>query len=355
MLLGKRTGVGVAVAGALGELAKREDLEITGYGLTWRGRRGIAGVLPAGVRAASRPMAAGALMRLWAKTDLAPIEWWTGSVDVVHGTNFVVPPSRVAGRLVTVNDLTAVRFPELCTATSRRYPALVRKALAGGAWVHTPSQTVADEVIELLGASPERVHVVAYGVNVLPPERIPAGEGRPYVLGLGTAEPRKNFPGLVRAFDRVAEHNAEVELCIAGPPGWGEEQLSAAISSARHRDRIHRTGWVADPRGLLAGAAVLAFPSLYEGFGFPPLEAMAIGVPVVATSAGSLPEVVGDAAAVVPPGDVEALADAISAVLENDRYRRRLIAAGRIRAGRYTWASTADGLAELYAKLAARS
>src|SRR5438477_9266593 len=137
-LVGDRTGVGVFVAGMLPAVAATEGVDLLAYGLTWEGRRHLPDVLPPGTVRVRAPMVAGPLLRLWSVIDAPAVEWWTGAVDVVHGTNFVVPPSRRGAEVVTVHDLTAIRFPELCTPTSLRYPGLVRRALAPGAWVHTP-------------------------------------------------------------------------------------------------------------------------------------------------------------------------------------------------------------------------
>ena len=246
------------------------------------------------------------MLRAWARFDHPTVELWTGPVDVVHGTNFVVPPSRKAARLVTVHDLTPLRFPELCTPTSLQYPGLIRRALAQGASVHTVSQAMADEVMDHFRVGADRVHVIHNGLAPLRPPQPRDESEAPYILAIGTVEPRKGIPDLVAAFDRVAESDPDVQLTIAGPAGWGEDALAAGISRARHAGRIHRIGWVDDRSSLIAGARVLAYPSLYEGFGLPPLEAMSLGVPVVATTAGAIPEVVGDAAVLVEPRDVPA-------------------------------------------------
>jgi len=349
-LLGNPTGIGRAVRGALGGLASRDDLELTVYALSWRGRGTLGAVVPPGVAVATRPMAAGVLLRAWQRCPAPPVEWWTGPLDVVHGANFVVPPTRSAAQVVSVWDLTAVRYPQMCTPTSRRYPALVRAALARGAFVHTASRAVADEVIELLGASPERVRVVAPGIPDNPAlgAAPPDPGARRYVLALGTVEPRKDLPGLVAAFATVAARHRDVDLRIVGPAGWGEEALAAAIAASPVRERIKRTGWVADTGPLLAGAAALAYPSRYEGFGFPPLEAMQAGVPVVATSAGALPEVLGDAALLVPVGEPQALADALDQVLGQPALAARLVDAGHQRVTRFSWQDMAGGLVSLY-------
>jgi alpha-1,3-rhamnosyl/mannosyltransferase len=200
------------------------------------------------------------------------------------------------------------------------------------------------------------VHTVAEGIPTMP--NVDAdGEvtgGAPYVLTIGTVEPRKDHPLLVRAFDAVAARDRDLHLVIAGPDGWGAAALSDAIAAAAHRDRIVRLGYIDDEArsGLLAGAALFAFPSVYEGFGLPPLEAMRAGVPVVATAAGSLPEVLGDAALLVPPGDADALADAIAEAFADPVERARLIHAGHAQAAHYSWERCAEGLAAVYAKAA---
>ncbi len=156
--------------------------------------------------------------------------------------------------MVTVHDLTPVRFPELCTADTLAYPGLIRRALRGGAWIHTPSQFVADEVVEAFDADPERVVAIPNGVTEIGPdspgrdaaegERL-AGSGR-YLLAIGTIEPRKDLPWLVDAFDVVAASHPDVSLVVAGPDGWGVDDFDRAVARATHRARVVRLGWV-DP------------------------------------------------------------------------------------------------------------
>ncbi len=353
-LLGPRTGVGAFVAGLLGALAHRPDVAVTAFGVTWRGRRRLGALLPPGVNAASRPMAARPLRWAWQRAAKPPIEWWTGPIEVVHGTNFVVPPTRRAGAVVTVHDLTCLHFPELCDAATLAYPSLLRAAIARGALVHAVSRFVADEVIEHLGADHQQVGVAYSGVPPVGPGDAARGRrlarSERYVLALGTVEPRKDLPLLVRAFDALAGQRPDVRLVLAGPNGWGAEALAVALAGASHRRRIVRLGWVSnnDRAALLAGASVLAYPSRYEGFGFPPLEAMAAGVPVVATAAGALPEVVGDAAVLVKVGDGDALAGALASLLDDAERREALVAAGRRRVARYRWDRCAEDLMVLY-------
>jgi glycosyltransferase involved in cell wall biosynthesis len=364
-VLGRPTGIGVAVGGLLESLRVLADpsLDIVTYGLTARGWRELRRRFPTG-QVSRGPMPAGALQRVWGQVELPPIELWTGAVDLVHGTNFVVPPARRAARLVSVHDLTAVRWPQMVAPAALRYPGLVRRAVAGGADVHTGAHAMVPEICETFGLSAERVHVVGWGIKPPGPARpgtrprlTPPGltpPGPPYVLGLGTIEPRKDFPLLVAAFDRIADDHPDLQLRIVGSSGWGAEDLDDAIRRSPHAGRIRRDGWVDDVDAVIAGATVFAFPSVYEGFGVPPLEAMAHGVPVVATAAGAVPEVVGDAADLVPVGDADALAAAIGRVLDDDEHRRRLVAAGRERVKDFTWERTATAMRDLYKELAGR-
>jgi glycosyltransferase involved in cell wall biosynthesis len=359
-LLGQPTGVGAFCQGALAALAQRPSLDVRAYAVSWRRRRSIEDHLPAGVTAHQRPMPARPLHALWGRRDAPPLEWFVGPVEVVHGTNFLVPPTARAAAVVSVHDLTPVHHPELCDEATLAYPGLIRRALGRGAWVHTDSAFVAGEVLEAFGADPARVRVVHPGIPDLPVPaegeaaaaraRLLRGGTTRYCLAVGTAEPRKDLPGLVRAFGAVAARQGDVSLVLAGPPGWGEQALASAVAESPARDRIFRTGWVeqAELAALLAGASVLAYPSLYEGFGFPPLQAMRAGVPVVATRAGSLPEVLGDGAVLVDPGDHDGLVAALDTCLGDDALRQRLVAAGTAWSTRYSWERCGAGLETLY-------
>jgi glycosyltransferase involved in cell wall biosynthesis len=366
-LLGHPTGVGAFCQGALQALAERGALDVRAFAVSWRRRSLIEGLVPEGVTVAQRPMPARPLHALWGRCQFPPIEWFVGRADVVHGTNFVVPPVRGAGAVVSIHDLTPLHHPELCNEATLAYPGLIRRALQHGAWAHTDSAFVAAEVVEAFNVDPDRVVVVAPGIPPrphVPPEvarhvvrrLLPPGTDR-FILAIGTAEPRKDLPGLVRAFDDLADRHPDVALLLVGPPGWGEAALEAAIAAARAKLRIARTGWVepTELEALLCRASVLAFPSIYEGFGFPPLQAMEAGVPVVATRAGSLPEVLADGAALVGVGDHEALADGLHQVLSDTSLRTRLIAAGAARAADFTWERCGEGLEALYRSVAGDS
>src|SRR3954462_2178867 len=207
-LLGHRTGVGEVTAGLVAGLDRRDDLSLHAYALTWRGRDSLAAAVPPGVRTTTRPIPARVVRECWERGVARPRgEDWTGAGDVVHATNFVAPPAR-APVVVTVHDVTFLRFPELCTPDTLRYPRLIRRAIDRGAVVHTPSEFVAAEVRELLDAPADHVVAIHSGIPAVRDGdgargRLLAGRSR-YVLALGTIEPRKNLTTLVRAFDRVA-------------------------------------------------------------------------------------------------------------------------------------------------------
>lgn len=357
-LLGARTGIGVFTHELATGLAQRADVDLIAYAPTWRGRHQLAAATPRPARVVTRAMAARPLRELWKRMPVPPIEWFTGSIDVVHGPNYVVPPTRKAAAVVSVHDLTMVHFPAMCTADTLATVPLIRTAIRRGAWVHTDTDAVAAEVIDLFDADPARVRTVPLAPS-LTPDPSPDAEAwvssltetAPYVLALGTVEPRKDLVGLVEAFGLLATSHPDVRLVIAGPDGWGADDLATAIASSPVRDRILRLGWVdADQRAaLLRGAAALAYPSRYEGFGLPPLEAMALGTPVVATNVPAVAETCGDAALLVSPGDPEALAAALAEVLDDEGgVATRLRSAGPARAAGFTWTRTIEGVVSLY-------
>lgn len=357
-LLDRRTGVGAVASALVSGLAARDDVDLTLFAVSWRGRGGLGALAPSGASVAQRPVPARVARALWARTDHPTARLLAGPADVVHGPNFVVPPGGGAVEVATVHDLTALHHPEMCTPDVLEWPHLLRRALRRGAWVHTVSGFVADEVREAFPEAGHRVVAVPNGLAPPPPvtdasdaatgHRLAGGER--YVLAVGTVEPRKDLPGLVAAFDLLAGDDPEVRLVIAGADGIGADALAAAIASSPHPDRIVRLGFIDDDRrwALLRGAAVVAYPSRYEGFGLVPLEAMAVGTPVVATEVGAIPEVVGDAAELVAPGDPAALAAALERVLADEVGRRARVDAGIARSERFTWDAAVDGIVALY-------
>ncbi len=362
-LLDRPTGIGVYVGELVAGLATRPDVAARAFAVSFRGRDRLASVVPSGVAVRSRPLPARLARAAWRRADRPTVAWLAGEVDVVHGPNYVVPPGGAAAEVVTVSDLSAVHFPEMCTPDVLQWPGLLERALARGAWVHTISGFVADEVRERHPRAADRVVAVPLAVR-RPPAPTAASDaargrhlagGARYVVALGTVEPRKDLPSLVAAFDALAARDPDLRLVLAGPDGLGVEALQAARDRSPHRSRIVRLGWVDDEQrlALLRGASVVAYPSRYEGFGLVPLEAAAVGTPVVATAVGALPEVVADGGLLVPAGDVDALAEALGRVLDDEALAADLVRRGGARVDAYAWEATVDGIVELYRRAAA--
>ncbi|WP_426573393.1 glycosyltransferase family 4 protein [Aquihabitans sp. McL0605] len=357
-LLHEATGVGVFTGALVAGLAERSDIDLSVFAVSWRGRDRLASAAPAGAAVRARPVPARLARAAWRRTDLPTARMLGGRSDVVHGPNFVVPPGGGATEVVTVHDLTALRYPEMCTADVLEWPGLLRRALRRGAWVHAVSRFVADEVREAFPEAADRVVAVPNGIRLPAPAGpttdASAGHhlagGLRYVLALGTVDPRKDLTTLVAAFDSLADEDPDLRLVIAGSDGMGAEALAAAIAASPARDRIVRLGRITDAArlALLRGASVVAYPSRYEGFGLVPLEAMAVGTPVVATAVGAVPEVVGDAALLVPEHDAPALAAALAQVLSDQALRETLADEGLERAAGLPWSATIDGLVALY-------
>lgn len=359
-LSGSLTGVGAAVAEMRRALQQPADsgeqgCELIEYVTSFRAR-----VQPPTRRL---PVPAAFAHRWWSVASHPRVDRWLGRPDVVHGTNYVVPPTRCA-RVVSVYDCWFLRHPHDAAPAVVRAGQVLRRAIGDGAVVHASSHATADAVRELLPGA--EVAVIPLGPLPVPAagdvrvEGTPLAAlvGAPYVLAIGTIERRKNLPVLVRAFASVAAGDRDLHLVIAGGDGDDRPALDAAIdclepSIAR---RIVLAGRVDDPtKGwLLRRATVLAYPSLDEGFGFPLLDAMQVGVPVVASDAGSIPEVAGDAALLCASHDIGALADHLALALHDRPTRDRLVSAGAARVGQHAWTATASGLLDLYRQLSDR-
>jgi glycosyltransferase involved in cell wall biosynthesis len=366
-LLGPRTGVGRYVAGLAGALAGRPEVEeLVLVPFTWRGTGALPAAAPPGprVRCGRRRAPARLLQAAWARGPFPPVEWLAGRVDVFHATNFAAPPARRAATVVTVHDLSYLRYPAMVTAASARYASLVPKALNRGATVCVPTAAVAAELAEAYRLDPGRVVVTPLGVDRLwglaaPPDPAwLAARGLParYLLFVGNREPRKNLATLLAAYRQLLggrvgggaggpAGDGPPPLVLVGPPGWGEAlDLSGLPAGA-----VHTPGYLPaeELAAVVAGAAALAYPSWYEGFGLPALEALACGTPVVAADLPALREVLGDRAELVPPADADALADALARVLADPGGEPARVAR-RARAASFTWDACATATLTAY-------
>ena len=326
-------------------------MHVSAFNTIWRGRG--RGWLPPDVaddvHEVPGRIPTGGVRWLWDCLSAPRLEWFAGRADVVHGPNYRVPPTSRAAAVVSVHDVSFEHSPPICGRGGRAHRRSVRAAVRAGAWVHTDSEYVATEVRDIYRIEPHRVVAVPLGVR-LPPAGPHPAPGSPYVLALGSADRRKGLTTLVAAFDALAPQHRDLRLVHAGPEGDASGDLTEAIGRSPHRDRILRLGWVDDGArtALIEQAAAVAYPSLYEGFGLVPLEAMAAGRPVVTTRASAIPEVAGDAALYVEAGDADTLAGALQGVLADEDLVAELGVRGRTRAAGFTWERTADGLIDVY-------
>ena len=278
-------------------------------------------------------------------------------VAVHHAPHYTMPLALGLPAVVTIHDLSFFTHPEWHHRTKVAFfRSAIRTSALRAAALIAVSETTASLLHEL--ARPRApVHVIPHGVDHgrFQPEdrgddeaaRARAGVRRPYVAFVGTLEPRKDVPTLVRAFDRMAGARPDLTLVLAGGRGWGVDAVEQAVADAAHRDRIRLLGYVdeKDMPALLRGAAAVAYPSLEEGFGLPALEALACGAPVVTTSGTVMEEVAAGAAFLAPPGDVDGLAAALEAALKGSEERRAL---GLEVAARHSWEASAEAHAVVY-------
>ncbi|HEU4935426.1 MAG TPA: glycosyltransferase family 1 protein [Vicinamibacterales bacterium] len=356
--LRQRTGVGQYVHGLATSLAARLEApdSLTLFSSSWKDR------LPASVVPDAKQIDARVPVRVlnlaWHRLEWPPIEWLTDHhADVVHSLHPLLIPSRSAARVVTVPDLYFLDRPEHTAAEIRRdYSSLAESHVRRADGVVVISRYTGRQVAQRFEISPDRITVCYPGKPSWSRRPDPAVRGP--VLFLGTVEPRKNVARLIEAYAAVLDRRHDTpNLVIAGRLDIPrDELLSRAPAGASHSARVSFAGYVdeAERKRLLSTASMLVLPSLDEGFGIPALEAMTIGLPVIASNRGALPEVVGDAGILIDPEDVRAWAAAIERLLSDDYLRRSLSAKGIEQAERFSWDSSADALYGAYRAAAAR-
>lgn len=347
------TGVGRYTVGLARALAARDDVELSLIVADDQESPVAHEMLSHVFSARAHPFSLGGAL------ELGRIVRWH-KPDVTHCLHFPTPAPARGPLVVTVHDVSPLVIPGIMPSAVRRaiYRRQVARAVRVADRLVVVSRFTADEV--------ERVFPRAAGhITPVPnaADDFSAGEREPlagplatlarppYLLSMGSTRPHKDLPTLISAFATLAPARPDLRLLLVGhdDPEYLTAHLPAETPSTV-RERVAFTGRVTDGqlRSLYAGAAVFAFPSLYEGFGLPPLEAMALGAPVVVANAASLPEVVGDAALLVPPADPVALAGALERILADASLRARLVAAGHARAEQFTWATTAEEVVRVY-------
>ena len=297
------------------------------------------------------------IMRFFFQQAILPFVSWLWKADVVHSPSFIMPFVRgKAGHVLTIHDMSSFSPPECHNALrqSSLYLSLVRASMRRADIIIAPSAATQQAILEIMPEiSPTRIHQTPLGISrefhsatpeVIEETRVRLNLPARYVLYVGTLEPRKNISVLVESYCRLAESGAiEEDLVIAGKKGWGYDKLLKQIEASSVRGRIHLTGYLEqdDLPAVYTGARLFVYPSLLEGFGFPPLEAMACGVPAISTRTSSLSENLEGVAKLVAPNDIEALSAAMAQLLNDDKLWLEQQARGLELASSYRWEQTA--------------
>ena len=302
------------------------------------------------------------LQLAWRRFGRPSVRYLARDPDVFHLSHIWQPPLGKARGVITIHDLTPIMMPDVHVPGNVEANRLtLRFAAEQASGILVDSESTRRDLLTLAPGVEPRTRVVYLAA---PREFRPVSDREelqralsalgldraPYFLFAGVTEPRKNLPGLLRAFATLGREYGEIRLVIAGPPGWGDLSIPEEAARLGIGDRVIATGGLPRPtlRYLMAGALALVYPSLYEGFGIPPLEAMACGTAVITSNVSSLPEVVGDDAVLVDPRSVEELASAMRLLADDPVLRRDLGRRGLERAARFSWQSTARQTADFY-------
>jgi glycosyltransferase involved in cell wall biosynthesis len=352
------SGVGRYTSGLSRALAARADVELVQVCAAGEAPPVDPGFLVRSVTASAHPFSLRGALELGRIARAA-------SPDLVHCLHFATPVPQQAPLVITLHDLLPLVVPGVMPSLPKRiaYRLWNARAVDSADAVIVPSRTTAKDVSRYFDAARDKLVVIPEAADDFSSGRIGPLPGRladltstPYLLSGGNTKPHKDLPTLLNAFTLIAPLFSSLHLLLLGPDQPGYLQTELAGSPPGVVSRVCFTGQVNDSelRALYAGALAFVFPSFYEGFGLPPLEAMSLGTPVVCSHAASLPDVVGDAALVFPAGDRGALVEALRRVLRDPAFRQELTTAGHKQAGRFTWARTAAKTVTVYAKVLER-
>ncbi|MDY6794618.1 MAG: glycosyltransferase family 1 protein [Actinomycetota bacterium] len=367
----EKTGIGHYTDNMIAQLLRESaGLEISLFTISLRGGHRLKRSAPAipGVEARGYNLPANFLYyHWWNRTSLFPAERLVGEFDIFHSTNYQAPVLREARLVSTVHDINFVRFPEMQSRGIRRFIKALPPLLERSSAVLADSHFTAGELMEVYGLPGDKLRVVYPGLNPVFRDEPGAEETEtslrayclepPYLAYIGSLHPRKNLATLIEAYSMLRDRGLEHRLAVIGGGGLGQlhnveyRKLTRRVRELGLEENIVFTGYVPDERlkCLLVAADMMVFPSIYEGFGLPPLEAMACGVPVITSRRASLPEVVGDAALLLEdPLEPTEIADKAEALLSDTSLRSELVERGRELSRRFTWAKAAREVLQVY-------
>lgn len=348
-----RTGVGEYIHQAIKALARSGEDDITVFSSSWKDRPAadLKSELPH-VRVVDQRIPVRALNLAWHRLGWPPVEAVAGGTyDVAHSPHPLLLPSRSAAQLVTIHDVHFLSHPERTSEEIRRdYPALAAAHARRADRIIVSSHFAAGEVQRAFNIDAAKIAICPAGA----PEwssSPPGGDPNGYILFMGTLAARKNIGGLLHAYGQLlSRHPAAPRLVIAGGASSDAAPWLEQIAQPPLAGHVEYLGYVATDRRerLFRGARLFVLPSFEEGFGLPALEAMAAGVPVVASARGSLPEVIGDAGLLIDPENTAALADAVERVISDDTLRKNLSYRGTQQAAKFSWSRTATDIRQAY-------
>jgi glycosyltransferase involved in cell wall biosynthesis len=330
-------------------------------------RRELIGNLAGKVDWVVVPNMSPAVRLVWEQARL-PALVKRSAVDLLHSLHYTRPAIMPCKSVVTFHDMTFFLFPELHTRAKRIFfPFAIRQSARHADALVTISDNTRRDAIRILGIPPERIFSTPLGISedfrpIDDPARLEEGRRlyqlpAEFILYVGLIEPRKNVPLLLRAYARLVKQGDPPPLVLVGRKGWMYEQVFQLVEQLNLKERVHFEGYIpAENLPIVYNLAQLfVYPSTYEGFGFPPLEAMACGTPVITTAISAMQDNVGAAGLLIPPQDEAALTQAIATLLSDQPLRERLSLAGRQRAAEFTWERTAEQTLKVYEHVGAQS
>lgn len=366
-LLKHRTGVGWYTFEIIKRLVEQESgIEYSGFYFNFLNRNQLPEELSNVTSKVCKLMHYRVYQRIWNYVPISYSSIFGRKADIYHFFNYLVPPGVKGKVIVTIYDMVFKRFPG--TMSNANFKALENNLLKSADRadiIITISENSKNEIVQYLGIDPAKIQIVSPGVDVArykedisvsQKEAVKRKYNLPdeYILYLGTLEPRKNVESIIDSFFCLREsYNKDIKLVIAGKKGWGFDTIFQRVESYGLQECVDFIGYVeeVDKPAIYNMAEVFMFPSLYEGFGMPVIEAMAAGVPVITSNNSSLPEAAGDAAKLLDPMDTEAMAAELYNILTNSSMRDEMIKKGLEQSSRFTWENSIEQLVNIYKRI----